>query len=91
MQLLPRRVAPYVYGVLQAAITTGIATFIAALSFADAEHSLLQAWLRPWLLAWLTMLPVVLMIAPLIQRAVLWLTYDDRVPTVARNPSARNH
>lgn len=80
MQLLPRRYAPFVYGVLQAAITTGIATLVTALTFADTRLNFAEVWLKPWLLAWLTMLPVVLLIAPLIQRAVLWLTYDDNRP-----------
>lgn len=85
MQLLPRRMAPYIYGVLQAAITTGIATLIAALSFAHPAVGLLEAWLKPWLFAWLTMLPVVILIAPVIQRAVVRLTYDDRPPQVAEH------
>lgn len=83
--MLPRRMAPYVYGVLQALITTGVATLIAALSFAHPAVGLLEAWLKPWLLAWLTMLPVVILIAPVIQHAVLRLTYDDGPPRAAKH------
>lgn len=83
--MLPRRMAPYVYGVLQAAITTGVATLVAALSFSHPAVGLLEAWLKPWLLAWLTMLPVVILIAPVIQRAVLRLTYDEGPPRMAKH------
>ncbi len=73
MPRIPHAYAPFVYGIIQAAITTAVATAIAT----DKSMGLggfLPAWLKSWGLAWLTMLPVVIGISPLIQRAVLAVT-----------------
>jgi Protein of unknown function (DUF2798) len=69
MARLPRQFAPFVYGIIQAAITTAVATAIATHHF--------EEWLFAWALAFLTMLPVVVFVSPFIQRCVLALT----VPT----------
>jgi hypothetical protein len=84
MGRLPERHAPLVYGVIQAAITTGLATAIATHQLTDFGMLFLARWVFAWLLAWLTTLPVVIVIAPLIQRAVAALT----APAHARHPKA---
>lgn len=71
---LPRRYAPYVYGVIQAAVTTAIATAIATHQMTDFGLIFVQMWVVSWLLAWASMLPVVIVVSPIIQRAVLALT-----------------
>jgi hypothetical protein len=72
MRKLPRRAAPFVYGLIQAAITTGVATAISAVSLSG--RAFLSAWLPAWGLAWITMIPIVLVIAPMVQRAVMAVT-----------------
>lgn len=76
MKRLPREYAPLVYGVIQAAVTTGVATAIAVFQ-AVPLGQFLPRWLLTWGLAWLTMLPVVVTVAPLIQRAVWALTVKE--------------
>lgn len=71
---LPRRYAPFVYGTIQAALTTAVATAIAVRQVAGDGASLLLPWLYAWVLAFVSILPVVVLAAPLIQRAVLALT-----------------
>jgi hypothetical protein len=71
---LPRRYAPFVYGVIQAAVTTAIATAIATHQMTDFNLMFVQRWIVSWLLAWVSMLPVVIVVSPIIQRAVLALT-----------------
>ena len=66
---LPLRFLPYAYGILQALITTAVAT-AGDLSAGAVEHGLHQRWMFAWGVAWVTMLPVVLIASPLIQRAV---------------------
>lgn len=80
----PARFAPLAYGVIQAAITTAVATGIATHQLTDFGILFLQRWALSWLLAWLTMLPLVILISPLVQRAVVAMTQpsDDR----ARHP-----
>lgn len=73
---LSRRHAPFVYGIIQAAITTATATAIATYQGMGAGGFPLH-WLTSWGMAWLTMLPVVIGVSPLIQRTVLSLTRDD--------------
>lgn len=80
MPPLPSRYAPFVYGIIQAAITTAVATGIATCQAMDPGLLLLERWATAWLMAFLTMLPVVIFVAPLIQRAVLALTTADLPP-----------
>lgn len=79
MPKLPLRYAHYAFGVVQAAITTGVATFIASLNLAGSGGSFLWDWLFAWLLSWLALLPVVIFFAPIIKRAVLAVC--DTVPS----------
>jgi Protein of unknown function (DUF2798) len=74
---IPRRFAPHLYGIIQAAITTAVATAIATHQLASQSMQFLWYWLASWLLAWLCMLPVVVLVAPLIHRAVMSLTRRD--------------
>jgi len=75
---LPHKYVPYVYGILQAAITTAVATAIAIYPLAHSALEFIERWMVAWCIAWLTMLPVVLLAAPYIQRAVMRLFEPDR-------------
>jgi hypothetical protein len=66
--------APLIYGIIQAAITTGVATAIATVHVTGLGIRFLADWWSAWTLAFLTMLPVVLFVSPLIRRCVLALT-----------------
>ena len=77
MPRLPPRYSPFVYGVIQAAITTGIATAIATYQATGLSSEFLPSWSSSWVLAWLTMLPIVIGISPMIQRAVVAVTQAD--------------
>jgi Protein of unknown function (DUF2798) len=74
MARLPQRYAPFVFGITQAAITTAVATAIATHQLTGFGLLFLERWAIAWLIAWLTMLPVVILLAPLLQRAVIALT-----------------
>lgn len=76
MKRLPRRYAHFVYGMIQAAITSAVATAIATYQIASADLQFALHWLGCWSLSLATMLPVVLLVAPLIQRAVYSLTEE---------------
>ncbi len=79
MPRLPKRYAPFVYGIIQAAITTAVATAIATFQMLDIGLQFLAQWAFAWWLAWLTMLPFVIVLAPLLQRAVDALTTPNMV------------
>lgn len=74
MARLPQKYAPYVFGVIQAAITTAVATGVATHQLTEFGVLFLERWAFAWLVAWVTMLPVVVLFAPLLQRAVAALT-----------------
>jgi hypothetical protein len=74
MARLLRQYAPLVYGIIQAAITTAVATAIATHHLTDFNIRVVEEWLFAWALAFLTMLPLVVLVAPFIQRCVLALT-----------------
>jgi hypothetical protein len=77
MARLPKRYASFVYGTIQAAITTAVATAIATERTTELGLQFLEQWVPAWLMAFVTMLPVVVFVAPLIQRAVSALTTAD--------------
>jgi hypothetical protein len=74
MSRLPKRYAPFVFGIVQAGITTAVATAIATLPLTGFGFVFFEHWTLAWCLAWLTMLPIVILFAPLIQRAVAAVT-----------------
>jgi hypothetical protein len=76
--LLPYRYAPYAYGILQAAITSAVATAIAIVPITHSLLEFVERWMVAWAIAWVTMLPVVLLASPFIQRAVMRLFEPDR-------------
>ncbi len=83
MARLPRRYAPFAHGAIQAAITTAVATAIATHQRTAFGMQFLKSWTSAWWLAWLTMLPIVIVAAPVIERAVAALTQ----PAPARDRS----
>ncbi|HRK18141.1 MAG TPA: DUF2798 domain-containing protein [Hyphomicrobiaceae bacterium] len=64
------RLALLLYGVVQAALTTGIATLIGSWRLSATVSEFLANWSLSWALAWLTMLPAVIFASPAIRRAV---------------------
>jgi hypothetical protein len=74
MARLPYRYAPFLYSVIQAGLTTAVATAIATYQSTAFGVLFLEQWLSAWGIAWITMLPLVMVAAPLIQRSVLALT-----------------
>ena len=74
IKCLPPRYAPFIYGVIQAGVTTGIATAVATLRSGALSAGWIGDWLAAWAIAWMAMLPVVVLAAPLIQRAVQAIT-----------------
>lgn len=80
MARLPHRYAPFLFGIIQAGLTTAVATAIATLQTTAIGLRFLVYWLAAWGIAWLAMLPVVMLAAPLIQRSVHALTDAERDP-----------
>ncbi|HRD77134.1 MAG TPA: DUF2798 domain-containing protein [Hyphomicrobiaceae bacterium] len=93
--LFSRRYAPFIYGVIQSAVTTGVATAIATYQLTGVGMEFVKRWLLVWAIAWLTMLPIVLLVAPVIQRAVFALTGQPAQSSASprkrhRRPHRRN-
>jgi integral membrane sensor domain MASE1 len=76
MRRIPRRYNHFVFSVIQSGLTCFIAAAIASLSFV-AQGSFVDHWMKAWVVAWVTMLPVVLLAAPVIRRIADRLTGDD--------------
>lgn len=73
---IPRRYNHFVFSVIQSGLTCFIAAGIASLSFV-AQGSFVDHWMKAWVVAWVTMLPVVLLAAPVIRKMADRLTHDD--------------
>lgn len=69
MLKIPSRYSHLAYGVIQTGFTCSISAAIANLPFAN-QGMFLQHWLRTWGISWLTMVPIVVLAAPLIRRIV---------------------
>lgn len=74
MPRIPKQYGPFIYGIIQSGITTGVASSIATFSALGISGKALIAWCIAWIVAWATMIPIVIAVAPFIQRAVLALT-----------------
>jgi hypothetical protein len=73
---IPRRYLHFVFGTIQAGLTSAVAAAIASFPFL-AEGSFLRRWLEAAMLSWLFMLPVVLFAAPTIRRLAVLLTREE--------------
>jgi len=69
MPAIARKHSHFVFGVLQSGLTCLIASGIA--SYPSVSH-----WLASWIVSWITMLPVVVLAAPLIRRLSFALTVE---------------
>ena len=75
---IPRRHSHFVFGVIQAGLTSLIAAGIASFPSPTVGQFFMH-WLISWLVAWAAMLPVVLLAAPAIRAVSVAVTRDDRV------------
>lgn len=86
--MIPRRYSHFVYGVIQSGLTCLIAAGIASYP-SLATGTFFRNWAVSWLIAWIGMLPVVLLAAPLIRAASLWLTREELASSSRANPAPR--
>lgn len=76
MLRIPRRYGHFVFGVLQAGMTSAVASAIASLPLLGS-WAFVQNWVSSWLVAWAAIVPLVILVAPAIRRLVLALTVED--------------
>jgi Protein of unknown function (DUF2798) len=73
---IPRRYSHFVFGVIQAGLTSLIAAGIASVPFM-AQGEYLSHWLASWLISWGAMFPIVLFAAPAIRALSVRLTTEE--------------
>jgi hypothetical protein len=73
---IPRRYSHFVFGTIQAGLTSLIAAGIASAPLID-QGQFLSHWLLSWLLSWAAMLPFVLFAAPSIRALSILLTKEE--------------
>lgn len=72
---IPRRYSHFVFGTIQAGLTSLIAAAIA--SYPLGRDQFLSHWLLAWLISWAAMLPFVLFAAPAIHALSIVLTKGE--------------
>jgi len=77
MLRIPRKYSHFLFGAIQAGLTSLIAAGIASFPLPTLEEVIIH-WLGSWLVAWAVMLPVVLSAAPVIRRLANSLTRDEQ-------------
>ena len=73
---LRRRYAHYLFAIVQSGITAAVASAITSSRLA-AEDFTMGIWLSSWLVSWATMVPIVLLAAPVIKRLTFALTGNE--------------
>jgi hypothetical protein len=73
---IPRRYSHFVFGTIQAGLTSLIAAGIASTPFTH-QGQFLSHWLLSWLISWAAMLPIVLFAAPAIRTLSILLTKEE--------------
>jgi len=73
---IPRRYSHFVFGIIQAGLTSLIAAGIASAPF-TGQGRFLSHWLLSWLISWAAMLPFVLFAAPAIRALSILLTKEE--------------
>ena len=74
---IPRRYSHFVFGVIQAGLTSLIAAAIASISLWGSGR-FFNNWMLSWIVSWIMMLPAVLFAAPAIQFVAVRLTRDEQ-------------
>ena len=82
MTRIPKRYGHFLFGIIQSGFTCAIAAAIASGPFMYTGMYF-GHWLKSWLMAWAVMIPFVLLITPVIRRAVDMLT-DESASTSSR-------
>jgi hypothetical protein len=73
---IPRRYSHFVFGTIQAGLTSLIASGIASFSLREPGQ-FLSHWLLSWVISWVAMLPFVLFAAPFIRSLSILLTTEE--------------
>ena len=73
---IPRRYSHFVFGTVQAGLTSLIAAGIASYAFMG-QGKFLSHWILSWLVSWAAMVPFVLFAAPAIRKLSIMLTKED--------------
>ena len=72
---IPRRYSHFVFGTIQAGLTSLIAAGIASYTLLG-HGNFLSHWILSWLVSWAVMLPFVLFAAPAIRKLSILLTRE---------------
>ena len=73
---IPRRYSHFIFGVIQAGLTSLIAAGIASFPSPNPAQFFFH-WLSSWFVAWIAMLPVVVLAAPAIRALSVSLTREE--------------
>ncbi|MFM9975276.1 MAG: DUF2798 domain-containing protein [Beijerinckiaceae bacterium] len=68
---IPEERAPVVFGIIQAGLTSLVASGVGVYQLSGFGPDTMVNWFLAWLTAWAMMLPIVIFAAPHIQRIVL--------------------
>jgi hypothetical protein len=73
--MIPRRYAHFVFAVLQSGLTCLVASGIGSFP-ATSVGEFFEHWFLVWLVSWATMLPVVVLAAPMLRALANNLTHE---------------
>ncbi|HQR23089.1 MAG TPA: DUF2798 domain-containing protein [Burkholderiaceae bacterium] len=74
--MIPRKYAPVLFGLILSGLMSLLVAGFATLRATGLAPGFVAAWLSAWLTAWVVAFPAVLVMAPLIRRALDRLVAD---------------
>jgi hypothetical protein len=80
---IARRFAPLLFPLLLSGLMTLLITGVSVARVMGVQHMVaapdlfVQTWMHAYLPAWLLAYPILLLLIPVVRRAVAWLTVDD--------------
>jgi hypothetical protein len=75
---LPKRYAPYLFGLILSGVMSFIVAGIATISAVGFIDGVFLRWITAWLPAWAVAFPVMLVVVPVVRRIVAAAVGDDR-------------
>jgi hypothetical protein len=74
--MIHRRYQPVVFAFFMALLMSGIMSAVVTFFNVGAVPDFLSRWLHAWGMAFLVAFPIVLFIAPVVQKLVKWVIHD---------------
>ena len=72
--MIPKKFAPMLFSLILSGLMSFLVSGISTFRVSGLSSDFIELWFGAWLTAWLVAFPLVFVLAPLVRKAVEWLT-----------------